>query len=124
MRGLQRMEPWAWERLAHLYGPVVYRWCRLRGVQSGDAEDLTQEVFVTVAERISEFRLDGKRSSLRGWLWVIARNKIGDWLRRQNNHEQPDGGSDARMRMEQIEADADDDSAVADVGDLYQRAST
>ena len=33
----------AWERLARLYGPTVYVWCRRAGVPEADAADVSQE---------------------------------------------------------------------------------
>src|SRR2546429_6346288 len=52
----------SWRRLADLYGPLVYGWCRGRGLQPADAEDVLQEVFLTVASRIGDFRRERERS--------------------------------------------------------------
>jgi RNA polymerase sigma-70 factor (ECF subfamily) len=76
----------AWTRLARLYGPLVYRWARLNGLQEDDAADIGQEVFQVVAKRIGEFRRDQPGQSFRGWLWTISKNKIGDFIRQQQNH--------------------------------------
>ena len=34
---LKSENPEAWRRLADLYGPVVYEWCRRAGLQAADA---------------------------------------------------------------------------------------
>src|SRR5687768_12315090 len=68
VEGMKRGDGWAWKRLARLYGPLVYAWCRRVGLQSADAEDVLQEVFVTVAARIGEFRHSGESDTFRGWL--------------------------------------------------------
>ena len=39
-------QPEAWNRLVHLYGPLVYRWSRRAGLQSSDAADITQDVMM------------------------------------------------------------------------------
>jgi hypothetical protein len=35
----------AWDRLAELYGPLVFYWCRRFGLQDQGAADVLQEVF-------------------------------------------------------------------------------
>src|SRR5262249_47472275 len=86
VEGLQRGDAGAWERLARLYGPLVYAWCRRAGLQVADAEDVLQDVFVTVAARIGGFRHGGEQATFRGWLWTITRFKLGDWLRKRQRH--------------------------------------
>ena len=50
--------PEAWRRLVDLYGPVIYRWCRLAGVPKDDAADVVQEVFAAVTKHIGGFHRD------------------------------------------------------------------
>ena len=92
----------AWQRLVHLYGPVIFHWCQRAGLQPADAADLTQEVFVAVAQSIDGFRRDRPDDTFRGWLWTIARNKIRDFFSRRNGTPQPVGGSTANDRLGQI----------------------
>ena len=72
----------AWRRLVSLYTPLVYRWCRISGLQAADAADVGQEVFRAVAANIETFRREECGNSFRRWLRVIARNKIADHYRR------------------------------------------
>jgi RNA polymerase sigma-70 factor (ECF subfamily) len=125
--GLRAQHAGAWRRLALLYGPLVYGWCRGRGVPPEDAEDVLQEVFLVVANRIGDFRHDRPGDSFRGWLWGITRNKLGDWLRRRANHETAVGGTDAHRRLQEEPAAPDTDGTTAypeggEPGDLYRRA--
>src|SRR5262245_12114895 len=71
-------DPEAWRRLVELYGPVVQRWCRRAGLQESDTADVMQEVFRSVAVRVSQFRREQARDSFRAWLWTITRNKVRD----------------------------------------------
>jgi RNA polymerase sigma-70 factor (ECF subfamily) len=119
--GVRRREAEAWRRLARLYGPLVYGWCRRVGLQATDADDVLQEVFLTVAARVAEFRHDAPDATFRGWLWAITRNKIGDHLRRQARQAQGAGGSEALQRLLQL-AEADPPSAPADLDGLCTRA--
>ena len=83
----------AWERLADLYGPLVYGWCRQSGLQAEDAADVGQEVFGAVLARVERFRRDRPGDSFRGWLWTITRNKIRDHFRRRSGKAQAQGGT-------------------------------
>jgi RNA polymerase sigma-70 factor (ECF subfamily) len=104
-------DPQAWERLACLYGPLVYGWARQQGLQDADAGDVVQEVFGTVAARIADFRREGPGASFRGWLWTITRNKLGDHFRRRASRPQPAGGTEAQEQFQQVCAPPDGSSA-------------
>ncbi len=94
--------PDAWQRLVRLYGPLVYRWCRVAGLQEQDAADVAQEVFRAVATRVATFRRDRPGDSFRGWLWGIARNKVGDHFRKLQRNPQAQGGTQAQMRLADV----------------------
>lgn len=95
-------EPQAWQRLVDLYGPLIYRWCRVAGLQAADAADVAQEVFQTVAVRIVGFHHDRTGDTFRGWLRAVTRNKIGDCFRRHRAEPSAKGGSEAQVRLQQI----------------------
>jgi len=71
-------------------------------LQAGDAADVTQEVFKSVASSIDRFRRDRAGDSFRGWLWTITRNKIRDHFRRQADEPQAAGGTAAHERLHAI----------------------
>src|SRR5688572_21347639 len=70
----QAGEERAW---AELSGPLR-RSLRARGAREPD--DLVGEVFVQLARRLGRFR--GDEAALRGWVFLIARNRLVDELRR------------------------------------------
>jgi RNA polymerase sigma-70 factor (ECF subfamily) len=90
----------AWRRLVDLYSPVVYAWCLGAGLQPADAADVGQEVFLTVARKLGQFRRDREADSFRGWLYAIARNKVRDWAR----HRGASGANGDEDLLEQLEA--------------------
>jgi RNA polymerase sigma-70 factor (ECF subfamily) len=96
----------AWARLVSLYGPLVYWWCRRWGLQPSDAENVGQEVFMQVFEGLPGFRGASGGGSFRGWIMQIARNCFLNHLRKQHTVIQPQGGSDAQKRLDQIPAAA------------------
>jgi RNA polymerase sigma-70 factor (ECF subfamily) len=72
----------AWEEFVQLYQAVVYRVARSRGLQDADAEDLTQEVLMTVARKVEDFDFS-KAGSFRGWLLKITRDLVVNKLTRE-----------------------------------------
>jgi RNA polymerase sigma-70 factor, ECF subfamily len=115
----------AWERLIGLYNPLVYRWCRRSQLQGPDAIDIGQEVFAAVFRKIGEFQ-HGRPGSFRKWLRTITRNKVTDFLRRQQRHVEAAGGSSALMRLQEVPEEVNDDGdivpAKVDKAILFQRA--
>src|SRR5262249_30050984 len=99
VNGVRGRDPEAWRRLAHIYGPLVYQWCRWQGLQTSDAEDVTQDVFLTVAVKVRSFRRERPGDAFRGWLGAITRHKLGHWIRRQRSRDQAAGGTDARRLL-------------------------
>lgn len=74
----------AWRRLLHIYGPLVFHWCTKAGVPAHDAEDLGQEVFRAVANRIDGFERSGPNDTFGGWLRTITRHKVADHWRKKS----------------------------------------
>lgn len=114
---VKNQDPQAWQRLVHLYGPLVYQWCRRWQVSGEDAGDISQDVFQAVAAHIGTFRRDSARHSFRGWLWTIARNKMRDHFRRRHDQPVAAGGSTAQMQLqlvpELLPEDGDEETATA-----------
>ncbi len=85
----------AWQRLVYLYGPLLQYWCGKWGLQSADADDLQQDVFSTIANRLDSFRRDRQGDTFRGWLRVIAHRKFLDFCR--NRKRLPDTGPEGDL---------------------------
>ncbi len=102
LQRVQAHRPEAWERLVDLYGPVVYRWCRLSGIKPEDAADVVQEVFGAVAGHIAGFRRRRPGDSFTAWLATITRSKICDFFRRRRDRPEARGGTDAQQLLLEI----------------------
>ena len=76
IRRAQAVETGAWETVVRLYGPLIYGWGRRMGLQSQDAADLTQTVFLSVWRGLPGFTFDRPDASFRGWLRTIAQNAV------------------------------------------------
>jgi RNA polymerase sigma-70 factor (ECF subfamily) len=67
--------------LCHLmrrYGAAIYRFCREALRDPTLADDVHQQIFLQVHRDLARF---GERSSLRTWLFAIARNRVLDAIR-------------------------------------------
>lgn len=72
----------AWQTFADVYGRLVYRYCRRRGLQEADAVDVMQEVLVQVSRSMPRFEYDPQRGRFRGWLAAVTRNKLNRFWKR------------------------------------------
>jgi len=66
----------AWEEFSEVYRPVIYRIARTKGMQSADAQDLVQQVLISVADAIGRWEPRGDDVRFRNWLSRITRNAI------------------------------------------------
>ena len=67
-------------RAYEAHGAEIYRFALRQLRDEAEAQDLVQEVFVRAWRRAD--RYDAEITSLRGWLFAIARNAIVDQVRR------------------------------------------
>lgn len=89
----------AWTEFVDLYRPVIYRLARRRGMQDADAQDLAQQVLVSVSKALPRWnRRPGTR--FRHWLVRIAKNAILNALMR-TPPEQAAGGTTIQNVLQQ-----------------------
>src|SRR3954453_14023800 len=82
---MQRRDPHALAELYDRYGRVTFSLI-LRVVRdTGVAEDLVQETFLRVWNRVQGF--DAERGSIGPWLLAVARNRAIDYLRSAGGRE-------------------------------------
>lgn len=116
----------AWQRLHHLYQPLVLFWCRRRGVVGADADDVCQEVFRTVTTALVHFRRDRPGDTFRGWMRGITQHKLQHWSERNRAALLGEGGTDAQLRLNQLPAaeqeQATDAEELTETRALYHRA--
>ena len=108
---VRSFDPAAWRRLCEVYGPIVYRWAKAKGLQATDAADVGQEVFRTVAQKIASFRRDRPGDTFRGWLWTITRNQVRLFHRKRQGRPVARGGTDAQRLLAE-QPDLFDESAA------------
>ena len=95
----------AWAQFAERYGRKIYAWCRGWNLQGADAEDLTQEVLLKLADKMQTFVYDPAKS-FRAWLKTVARHAWSDaWSGRKAAVAA--GGSQALGLLQAVEARED-----------------
>lgn len=83
------------------YGPLIYGYCRRRGLQQADAADLGQEVLTQVAQSIRSLDYRPEKGRFRNWLGTIVRSKIARFLQRAARNSL--AGKLGTSTLEQIE---------------------
>lgn len=105
----------AWDEVAAVYGPLVFRMAQRQGLQAADADDVVQEVFATVANSVSEWVEQPKRGRFRGWLLGIARNIAINVLTRRPHGSIGPGGDEARQALAEVPASSEPLSSQFDL---------
>ena len=103
----ERQDRAAFGRLFAFYGPRVKAYLRRLGAEDAAAEDMTQEVMLTVWRRAHQF--DRARAALSTWIFTIARNKRIDAIRRDRR---PDYDPDDPALLEEADASPRGDEVV------------
>ena len=73
----------AWLEFDRRYSDLVVRYCRKAGLQPAEAEDTRQQVFLSLAKALPEFRYDPETGRFRDYLGVVVRNAIRRRFERQ-----------------------------------------
>lgn len=75
----------AWHEFDARYGDLILRYCRRRGLQHSDGEDVRQLVMLKLSRALPNFRYDPRRGRFRGFLWCVVRNEMARYLGRPNS---------------------------------------
>ena len=121
LRSVQDGSPEGWRRIVALYAPVVARWCRRRGLQAADIDNVLQDVFLTVARHLAAFRSDRGSGRFRAWLSTITRTRLSDHHRRAGWEPPAVGGDEGRRLLESLAAPGDDSEVDPVFRDLELR---
>lgn len=115
LEGARRGDIESFETLYAHYFPRVYRYAFARLHRREDAEDVTQEVFRRIAEKIGVY--EDRGIPLEAWVFRIARNEVVSLVRRR-----PPGrvvyGADDRIAAAQMKSHADPIETWLDMHEL------
>ncbi len=108
----------AWNELIDIYSPLIRRLAFAQGMQLADADDLTQEVFASIAQSVTRWLDRPDRGPFRAWLLTIARNAAVNHLTRRGTKPLAAGGGEAEPIFAESPAPP---SEVTDFFDLEYR---
>ena len=94
-----------WNRFVDRYGPKIFQWCRARGLQEADAEDVTQDVLHRFAKVAPKFQYDRSKTGFRAWLRTVTKNALADSAREFNRRAS--GDEHSQKLFELLEASDD-----------------
>ncbi|MEM9018915.1 MAG: sigma-70 family RNA polymerase sigma factor [Verrucomicrobiota bacterium] len=72
----------SWSQFADIYCPLLYDYCRRRGLAHPDRADVVQEVMRSVSLAMRGFEYDPKKGAFKSWLYTALRNAISDHFRK------------------------------------------
>ncbi|MEL6109873.1 MAG: sigma-70 family RNA polymerase sigma factor [Planctomycetota bacterium] len=93
----------AWDRLVDLYSPLVRAWLFRYGVQQSDADDLVQEVLLSVSKDIGKFTHGGRAGAFRAWIRAILVNRLRNYWRARNRMPEAAGESELARKLAELE---------------------
>lgn len=102
----------AWDQFAQIYRPVIYRLARQKGLQDADAQDLAQQVLMSVAAAIGHWEKSSESVRFRHWLRRVARNAIINALSRRPHDRAAGGTSVQELLMEQPDQDLESNAQI------------
>lgn len=101
----------AWREFVEIYAPVILRLARFKGLQTADAEDMVQQVLISVAGAIERRPHDPQRARFRTWLNRVAENAILNAITRARP-DQGTGRTDIVNMLAQHAASAEDSAML------------
>jgi RNA polymerase sigma-70 factor (ECF subfamily) len=93
----------AWAEFVEHYGSKIYGWCRKWHLQEADAQDVTQNVLLKLAQKLREFTYDPGRS-FRAWLKTLTNHALSDFLESRQRPGLGSGDSRVGGLLQSVEA--------------------
>jgi RNA polymerase sigma-70 factor, ECF subfamily len=101
----------AWDEFVAIYRPMIVRIGLGRGLQACDADDIAQQVLMSVSRAIGNWKKDPSKGTFRSWLRTIARNAIINQFQRGTNIDAV-GGSGFLNICHSVESDEEIDQWI------------
>lgn len=100
-----------WDEFFARYWRLIYAAARHRGCTEHTAEEIVQDVMLTVFERRDLFQYDPARGRFRDWLATVVRNKVAEHRRRPAQRVRAAGGDSGDGFPEPEDGDQGPDAA-------------
>lgn len=78
----------SWSDFFDTYWNLIYGVARKAGANDSEAQDVVQEVIISVARNIEGFEYDASKGTFKAWLLKLTRWRIGDQWRKKHFEKQ------------------------------------
>ena len=99
----------AWSQFVDIYGSLIYRYGRHKGLQDADAADLSQDVLREVSRSIVGFDYDPTLGRFRNWLFLITRRTLARRFRKETTQPRATGDTQFLRNLQDLPEDETDD---------------
>lgn len=113
----------SWKTFVTTYAPLVLGYCRSRGLQGADAEDVTQEVFSKISRSMGSFRYEPDRGRFRDWLGTVTHNELCRFMNRLKRGGRGVGGEEELATLKELPSDSPPSSEWNDQFQAYVLAT-
>lgn len=96
----------SWHSFVAIYGPRIRSWCLGWGLQSEDADDVTQNVLVAIVQQIENFEYD-PNGRFRSWLKTVAYRAWANFLRKSSRNPARPNSAERQALLESVETRED-----------------
>ncbi len=104
-------DPLAWDDFFARYWPMVYAFAKRRGCSHETAEEVVQDVMLSVFKHRDVFEYDPGCGRFRDWLGALVRNQVATRRRRASERVRARGGDPQAAPPEPAAADTGPDAA-------------
>ncbi len=101
----------AWDEFFGSYWPVVFSYARHRGCSEHTAQEIVQDVMLTVFEKRDVFHYDPTRGRFRNWLHRVVNNRVAQRRRRPTERVRARGGEPDDALIESADDSLQPDAA-------------
>jgi RNA polymerase sigma factor (sigma-70 family) len=95
----------SWVRLVYRYQGQITIWCQKLGLQTADAENVTQEVLVRLTRKIHLY--DPKKAPFAAWLRRVTVHAARNYVRKQTKAATGSGDTSQMMRLQEVQDDSE-----------------
>lgn len=100
----------AWRQVECVYASLLRKWLGRFDVETHDAEDLVQDVLLTMSRELPKFEHSGRTGAFRNWLRTILVHRLRNFWRSRRHRPLAAGGSTWAEWIEQLAEDSSDAS--------------
>lgn len=97
----------AWEAFVVAYEPFLYRMAERQGVPQRHVPDTVQQVLLSVAKSVDNWKDDGRPGSFRRWLSTVSRHIVIKFMTRERRQADPAGGTHVIEVLNALPAEPD-----------------